>query len=199
MNKKTELRKKYACLRDSIPKRHRLDDAEKICQRLVESEYYKRSKTVFVYVSFGSEVSTDLLIDRIIRDKGLAVVPLCDTETHTMRLIGIENKTQLEPGSYGILEPKRKLLEGGELTEFDKNEIDLAIVPGLAFDDSGLRLGYGGGYYDRFFEGFKGCSIGLSYSESMTESLPETEYDCRIDGVICPGEMKIYGDRLLKN
>lgn len=199
MNKKTELRKKYAYLRDSIPKERRIDDAAGICQRLVESEYYKRSKTVFVYVSFGSEVSTELLIDRIIRDKGLAVVPLCDTEAHTMRLIGIENKTQLEAGSYGILEPKRKLLEGGELTEFDKNEIDLAIVPGLAFDDSGLRLGYGGGYYDRFLANFNGCSFGFAYPECMTENLPETEYDCRVDGVVCPEEMRIYGDRLLKS
>ena len=199
MNKKSELRKKFAHLRNSIPKERRIDNAVEIFQRLVDSDYYKRSEIVFVYVSFGSEVSTGLLIDRIIRDKGLAVVPLCDTEAHTMRLIGIENKTQLESGSYGILEPKRKLLEGGELTEFDKNEIDLAIVPGLAFDDSGLRLGYGGGYYDRFFEGFKGCSVGLSYSECMTENLPETEYDCRVDGVVCPEEMRIYGDRLLKN
>ena len=199
MNKKPELRKKFALFRNSIPKERRIDDAAEIFRRLVESVYYKRSETVFVYVSFKSEVSTDLLIAKIIRDKGLAVVPLCDTKTHTMRLIGIESKAQLEPGSYGIFEPKRKLLESGELTEFDKNEIDLAIVPGLAFDNSGLRLGYGGGYYDRFLTGFKGCSIGLAYPECMTENLPETEYDCRVDGVICPEEMRIYGDRLLKN
>ena len=76
MNKKTELRKKYAYLRDSIPKERRIDDAEEYAKGLSNLSIISAQRRCFVYVSFGSEVSTELLIDKIIMDKGLAVVPL---------------------------------------------------------------------------------------------------------------------------
>lgn len=187
---KKELRKKFTDIRNSVPPQKRENDSRKVCRKFTDSIYYKNAKTVFLYISFGSEVSTIELVDKVIQDKGYVVVPLCNTEKHTMRLIKIDNKDCLEKGAYGISEPKKSLVESGRLKEV--SSIDIAVVPGLAFDNTGARLGYGGGYYDRFLCGFKGISVGFLYDECYTDSLPTEEYDCSVDMIITPKEMKIW-------
>lgn len=187
MSDKRNLRRLYKKIRVCIDDGRRAAEEDEIFDMLINSDEYKSASSIFVYVSFGSEVSTIRFIKKALCDAKIVTVPLCDTKSHTMRLIRIDDISRLEAGAYGISEPKRTLAESGELKELQSDEIDVAIVPGLAFDGFGARLGYGGGYYDRFLAGFKGRSIGLAYTECMAESLPTDKFDCKVDKVIHPG------------
>lgn len=177
---KKRLRREFKKIRDSIEKSVRASESERIIKNLIETEEYKSAKTVFAYVSFGSEVETYNLLKRILADGKRLAVPLCDTDSRIMSAICIDDLTQLVCGAYGIPEPPKDGIVLG------KDEIDLVVVPALSFDRSGMRLGYGGGYYDKFLYGFKGNSAGLAFSQCIAESLPTDKFDCRTDRVICP-------------
>lgn len=180
IEEKKRLRSEFKKIRNSIEKSVRASESERIIEKLLETEEYRNAKTVFAYVSFGSEVETYNLLERILSDGKRLAVPLCDTDSRIMSAVWIEDLSQLVCGSYGIPEPPQKGITLG------KKEIDLIVVPGLCFDRSGIRLGYGGGYYDKFLCGFKGDSVGLAFSRCITESLPSEEFDCKVDRIICP-------------
>lgn len=179
---KRELRKTYAQKRNLIDKDVWVCYNNKIADKLLKSDLYKSAKTVFVYVSIGSEVETLGLIDRMIADGKAVAVPLCDTKSHTMKSVLIKSRADLKRGAYNIPEPD-------DISNvIDKSEIDLCIVPALAFDRHGMRLGYGAGFYDRFLQGFDGISVGIAFDECIAESLPHDEFDVAVDVIISPNE-----------
>ena len=178
MRDKKSLRAEYKAVRDSIDADIRKNQDAIIFQKVIELKEYKRANTIFVYVSFGSEVETKRFIERIISDGKYAVIPKCDTKSHTMHTFKIDSLSQLKKGAYGIEEPCE------DCVEVLKEHIDLVVVPGLCFDLKGNRLGYGGGYYDRFLADFKGFTVGLSYNECIADIVPADEYDCRLDLII---------------
>ena len=178
MRDKKSLRAEYKAVRDSIDTAVRNNQDAIIFQKFFELKEYKRANTIFVYVSFGSEVETKRIIEKIIYDGKCAVIPKCDKKNHIMHTFKIDCLGQLKKGAYGIEEP----CEG--CAEVFKEQIDLAVVPGLCFDLKGNRLGYGGGYYDRFLADFKGFTVGLSYNECIIDIVPTDEYDCRLDLII---------------
>lgn len=179
-HKKQELRKKLKRIRALIPKDEARAKSLELTKTITGSEAYRRSESVMTYVSFGSEVQTQALLKQILTDKKRLFVPLCDVSLKIMFPVEIGSVDQLETGSYGILEPKKELLESGVLKIGDKTDIDLAIVPVLGFDKHGGRLGYGGGYYDRFLEGYTGVSVGIAFSECLVESVPAEKHDIKL-------------------
>ncbi len=178
--KKHELRKKLKKIRDLIPKCEARAKSLELTKTITGSEAYLRSESVMTYVSFGSEVQTLALIEQILTDKKNLFVPLCDVNLKVMFPVKISSIDQLELGNYGILEPKKELLKSGVLTIGDKTDIDLAIVPVLGFDKRGGRLGYGGGYYDRFLNGYTGLSVGIAFSECLVENVPAEKHDIKL-------------------
>ncbi|HIW57618.1 MAG TPA: 5-formyltetrahydrofolate cyclo-ligase [Firmicutes bacterium] len=178
--KKQELRKKLKKIRDLIPKYEARAKSLELTKTITGSEAYLRSESVMTYVSFGSEVQTLALIEQILTDKKNLFVPLCDVNLKVMFPVKISSIDQLELGNYGILEPKKELLKSGVLTIGDKTDIDLAIVPVLGFDKRGGRLGYGGGYYDRFLKGYTGFSVGIAFSECLVENVPAEKHDIKL-------------------
>ncbi len=136
------------------------------------------AKTVFLYLSFGSEVETLALTKKLLALGKEIAVPRCDPQTKTMTAVRLTDFQQLRPGSYGILEP------APDAPVISKEEIDLCLVPGLAFDQEGYRLGYGGGYYDKFLKDFSGKKLGLAFLECLTDRLPREEFDLPVDAVI---------------
>lgn len=183
IGEKKHLRAELLKVRNSIPEQIRHAESEKIVKRLFESELYKNAKSIFVYVSVGSEVETSGLIDRIIDDGKRVAVPLCNKADRTMTAVLIDSADDLKIGAYGIPEP-----ENADRV-LPKDKIDLIIAPAIAFDRDRMRLGYGGGYYDKFLCDYKGSSIGLAFSECIKDKLPSDEFDCRVDRVISPEEM----------
>lgn len=179
-HKKQELRKKLKRIRALIPKDEARAKSLELTKTITGSEAYRRSESVMTYVSFGSEVQTQALMEQVLTDKKKLFVPICDVDLKVMFPVEIGSFDQLEIGSYGILEPKKELLESGVLKIGDKTDIDLAIVPVLGFDKHGGRLGYGGGYYDRFLEGYTGVSVGIAFSECLVESVPAEKHDIKL-------------------
>lgn len=179
-HKKQELRKKLKRIRALIPKDEARAKSLELTKTITGSEAYRRSESVMTYVSFGSEVQTQALMEQVLADKKKLFVPICDVDLKVMFPVEIGAFDQLEIGSYGILEPKKELLESGVLKIGDKTDIDLAIVPVLGFDKHGGRLGYGGGYYDRFLEGYTGVSVGIAFSECLVESVPAEKHDIKL-------------------
>ncbi|WP_081674155.1 5-formyltetrahydrofolate cyclo-ligase [Butyrivibrio sp. VCD2006] len=139
--------------RDLISEAEREQLSEKIAENLFSSIEYQKSDKLLIYCSMGSEASTDGIINRALEDKKEVFCPVVtDTKNRVMKFVKIESKRELKPGKFGILEPvidpSSKIYEGG-------NGNTLLILPGLIFDKTGNRIGYGGGFYDRFMEDFK--------------------------------------------
>ena len=137
---------------------------------------FKTAKVIFCYVSAHGEVGTHTLIEELLKEKEV-VVPLCTDKCGNMIAVKINSPNDLTEGSFGILEPKTPV-------EFPKEKIDFAIVPGIAFDKEGFRLGYGKGYYDRFLSNIAPYKLGVCRKEFYVDTLVHNEYDIQMDKVM---------------
>ncbi len=181
---KCSLRRELRLRRDSLSAAERSWANAQIEHLVKGLPQFTQADTLFTYLSVGSETDTRALI-RSAWDLGKKVaIPRCMGPRH-MEWLRIENFHGLERCPLGILEPpldpERKLSSPDAHT--------LAIVPGLAFDDQGFRLGYGGGFYDTFLMSFPGTSIGLCYDCQRVQSLEalgaRDSHDLPVDQVIC--------------
>lgn len=187
MNEKKMRRAELLRIRDSIPGEERRRQSGLIFERLKRLPEYKNAASVFLYISVGSEVETARIVDDCFACGRRVAVPLCNTAEHTMRAMEISDLSQLDGGAYGISEPRRDMVQSGVIHELRMPE--LVIVPAIAFDLRRQRMGYGGGYYDRYLSEYVGFSVGLAYSECITKCLPTDKYDRCADAVICPERM----------
>lgn len=151
-----------------------------ITEKILKSDLYDKADKIFSYVNFGSEIVTQDLIKIALEDNKKVGVPLMGKEKGIMNFIEIKSIEGLVPNKYGILEPEydeRKILPCDEKT--------LVIVPLLAFNSERYRIGYGGGYYDRFMVSNKALSyMGVAFEWQKTENLPIEDWDYRLDIII---------------
>ena len=139
---------------------------------------YKKAKTVSFFVSFGSEVDTHDMIKEALKEKEVCVPVVQGDYIALSKINGLGDLDK--EGKYGILEPS-------SIIEIDKELVDLIIVPGVAFDKKGYRIGYGRGYYDKLLKEFNGKTIGLAFSLQIVNKIPKEEHDIRVDKVITEG------------
>lgn len=150
----------------------------RIVASLRQMPVYVAARCLFVYVSCGNEVGTHGLIRAALADGKRVCVPLC-LEQGEMACCEIASLAGLSPGRRGILEPS------GREGEVSPREIDLAVVPGVAFDEAGNRLGQGGGYYDRFLPQIEhACCVGLCYRWQVMKRLPCEKHDRKTDYIV---------------
>ena len=174
---RAELRRRARALRDGLPADVRAAEDAAIFTALTTSEHWLRARSVFMYCSVGSEADT-LRAARAALSAGKALyMPRC-TAPGAMEAVRVLALDALKPGKYGIPEP-----DGAATARCDDW---LVIAPGLAFDRSGNRLGYGGGYYDRFLAGFGGVKIGLAYNCQLEDELPAQPHDVPLSALITP-------------
>lgn len=172
-NEKAVLRKELLSLRKT------LSPSELTIELLNSYKEFNDSKTIFCYVSYNGEVETLKLLSDIVKTKTL-VVPYCIDDDGNMIAVKINTEDDLVKGMYGILEPKNPV-------PFPKEEIDFAIVPGVAFSKDGYRLGYGKGYYDRFLSDISPYKLGVCKKELFLEKLPHNEFDVKMNDVLVIG------------
>jgi 5-formyltetrahydrofolate cyclo-ligase len=155
--------------------------AAAMLDRLEQLDQYLGARLLHTYVSsVDNEVDTlQLIRRRLAQGQGVAV-PVVRPGTRILRHALIEDLGQLQPGRWGLLTPAADHAEWLE----DLARIDLVVVPGLAFDRRGNRLGLGGGYYDRFLVRVKAPKAGLTYSQLLLEALPAETHDIPMDIVI---------------
>lgn len=142
--------------------------------QISQTEQWKAAKTVFVYVSMPNEPDTSPFIAAALAEKKVLCVPKI-TGDGTMETVQIKSTAQLQKGKFGIPEP----IDGCKI--IPKSEIDLAIMPCMAADENGNRLGKGGGYYDRFCENFNQNTLILCPESQLFKSIPTDPWDTRAD------------------
>lgn len=150
---------------------------EKLVEKLLDSEEYKNAHNIFCYVGMSSEVDTSRFIRRALSDNKNIAVPKI-TGKAIMEAVTINSLDELKSvPPYGILEPT-------ELKDI-MEVIDLIIVPGVAFDKDGGRLGHGAGFYDRFLKLHKeATTLALCYDLQLIASVPKEEHDVNIQKII---------------
>ena len=179
---KRSVRSRVRALRDAVPPERREVAAAAIRERALEE--IARNGTpamVMAFWSFGSEVSTAPLLERLSRRGDRVALP---------RIVGTDLQARLyRPGdrvtatSFGAMEP-----EGGAVV--DPKEIDVVVTPGIAFDRRGYRVGYGKGYYDRFLSltGARAVRLALCFALQVLEDVPAASFDLPVDVIVTEEE-----------
>lgn len=182
---KIELRKALKRERAKLAYNEIVQYSTMIHNSLYATKEYQQSDLILAYVSFSSEVGTHLLIEKALKDgKKVAVPKVFDKET--MKFIYISSLKDLKPGAYDILEPTTSVT-----ADSDISSNTLILLPGIGFDLKFNRLGYGGGYYDRYLAKHPNLKkIMLAYELEKVDLLPTNEYDIKSDIIIT--EQNIY-------
>ncbi|MGL4654883.1 MAG: 5-formyltetrahydrofolate cyclo-ligase [Sarcina sp.] len=164
-------------------KRKSMDSSEKeildkeLREKLFQTEEYKNSKNIFIYVSMEDEINTIEIIKQAFKDGKIIAVPKIMRDKR-MKALKINSLDELSIGYFNVLEPTENAKDLSE-------DIDLTIVPGLAFDSENKRLGYGGGFYDKFFEEHKNSfKISLCYDYQFVTTVYPKEYDVSVEMII---------------
>lgn len=181
---KEALRSTFRVRRSALSKEERARADLRIASRLLELPEVVRADCVFTYLSFGSEVDTRFVITQCWEMGKLVCLPRC-AAGYTLTWHAVEDLDHLVRSRFGMEEPAA----GAPQAQPAGSVYSVALVPGLAFDRRGFRLGYGGGYYDRFLPAFSGVSIGLCRSDLLSDELPSlSEYDYPVDLVVTDDE-----------
>lgn len=178
-----ELRDLVRKRRDGMPERERLRKSDEVWKRLIEVPAFQTASTALFYVSFGSEVETAMM-RTLTRELGMTVAcPRSKPGDKSMRFHRLDSDDLLSPGAYGILQPAA-----------ETPLVDLAdavvLVPGVAYDRQGHRLGFGSGYYDRWLaaEGKGLPTIGLAFHEQLVDKVPTQAHDIDVQWVVTDKE-----------
>ncbi len=152
---KSELRKQVLQEMKAVPQKQKIAMDQALTDRLLHHPFYQEAKVIATYLSFPHEFQTQGLIDQALKDGKKVLIP--KTYPKGRMEFVVYNPQQLKKTSFGLLEPQ------GDLEVVDTSRIDLIHVPGLAFTTEGYRIGYGGGYYDRYLENFAGQTMSTIY------------------------------------
>lgn len=152
--------------------------SQSICHHLMQDPAFQQAKTIGLTVSAFPEVDTAGLIRKCWEMGKQVAVPKCEPATRAMAFYAIESFDQLETVYMKLLEPKVE-----ETILIPKEEIDLLIVPGVVFSREGYRIGFGGGYYDRFLVDYKGVTRSLAFDVQLADSIAVELYDLPVQGI----------------
>ena len=152
---------------------------EKLTDQLIHSELWKNASSIGVTISQGFEWDTYAIIDAAWKENKQVSVPKCNPANKGLTFYQLTTYDQLEIVYYNLKEPNPNK---SRVTE--KTSIDLLIVPGLLFDQHGYRIGFGGGYYDRFLTDFAHSTVSLISLGQLTKEIPREKFDLPVDYLI---------------
>lgn len=184
-NEKNRIRREMKAKRKELTTEQREKAGQACLEQLLSMPEVQRAKYVLLYLSYREELTTLAWIERLVK-AGKTVGAPKSKENGEMAFYEICSENECESGMYGIPEPSdQKPLEE---KLFEKDTV--IVLPGLAFTARGERIGYGGGYYDRFLERNSNVTkIAVGYDFSVLETLPVEAHDMRVDYVITPKKM----------
>ena len=170
---KKEIRKRILKIRNAMPPDEIAEKSSRIVGRLTELHDIRRASTIMVFLNFGSEVQTDGFISWGWEMQKRIIVPLCRPAEREMMPCIINDFADLETGHYGIREPRSE-----SVVVVPLEEIEVVLIPAVAFDHSGRRVGYGGGYYDRFLpRAPRAARIGVVFTCQIVPEVRADEHD----------------------
>ncbi|MCQ6278102.1 5-formyltetrahydrofolate cyclo-ligase [Bacillus sp. EB600] len=155
------------------------DLSNQIATNLFDDEDWKQAKVIGITISKFPEVDTYRIIRKAWEQGKLVAVPKCYPKEKKMSFRTLSEFSQLESVFYGLLEP---IEEKTMLMNHD--QIDLLIVPGLAYTIEGFRLGFGGGYYDRYLKGYSGKTVSLAFQSQIVPQFKVEDHDIPVEKII---------------
>lgn len=176
---KKEIRAKYKIIRNSLNYTIRNMKSDFIFKKIICNQKFLSAKNIMIYNSFSSEVITDNIINHAIKNGKSVFLPKCVPHTNIMHAVRYFANDSFDKNEYGISEPKNHLIYNGI--------IDLIIVPGIAFDKYGARIGFGKGYYDKYIGSLNVFPylIALAFDEQISnEKIPTEEQDIFMNEII---------------
>ena len=181
---KENLRLKVKLRRTSMLKEEAARISDIIAEKLFKMDEFTSAKTLSSYVAKTqmNEVHTEKVIRYALKCGKKVLIPITNRIEKRIYFSELRNfDLELTQGTFGILEPKKEFLRVVD----NPYETDLVLVPGIAFDENGNRIGFGKGYFDKFLEGIKNTAIiGLAYDFQTIQSIPASEYDVPVDIVL---------------
>lgn len=178
---KNEIRKRMKELRKLQTESQIIKKSHKIEEKLFSLPEFLKSKKVMFYLSKRDEVRTEKMVLRSISDGKAVFLPKTDIKKKEMRVYEISSLDQLVMGPYGVLEPQALGKDA------EPKNIECVVVPGIAFDVHGNRIGHGLGYYDKFLKkvGKDTCLIGLGFDFQIVGiKIPTQHYDVKMNFVV---------------
>lgn len=179
---KQKIRQELIAKRQALSLDYVENKSQIIAQKVTALPEFNKAKTIMVYLAFRNEVDTHHIIQGALVQEKRIVVPI--SQRQDWKIIPAEIKNypdDLEEGTYGILEPKPQAYHPVE-----PQEIDLVLIPGVAFDERGYRLGYGAGYYDRFLSRLRpdAVTMALAYEMQILPDVYPESHDQKVDLII---------------
>ncbi len=182
METKSEIRKRILAMRSNLSDEDFNKKSGIIVQKVLQTAEYKEAVNILLYADYCREVMTRGIFDDAVLHKKMVYLPKVDTLTNTMEFYRVTSTSQLARGYKGIPEPEENLKN---IYRLDKNEDTLAVIPGVAFDTQGYRLGYGKGFYDKYLSNKRQIStIALAFSCQILDELPHEAHDIKMDKVV---------------
>ena len=187
IEQKKSLRKKMRLLRQSMSEDKRNAAGHKIISQFINSDDYQESSTIMAYASMPEEIQLKELFDNAFANDKILAIPLI-VGRGTMKPVYLPSMESLEVGDFGILTVRQ---ENCQFVDF--SDIDCIIVPGVAFDRQGNRLGLGGGYYDRFLQCVPMAKrIALAFDYQLLDNIPVESHDIKLDMIITETETLLF-------
>lgn len=182
--KKQEIRKSLLAIRESLSEKEAQKKSQRICKQLLEMSCFEYAKWIYGYMAIRKEVDICPFLQHHLEHGKKIALPRVNKDT--MEFYQIASFDDLEEGSFHILEPKEECpkAEGG----------GFMLVPGVAFDREGGRIGYGKGFYDRYFSTHNQVleKIGIAYKFQVVDKIPVTAEDIRLDGLVYDGDLWMF-------
>jgi len=178
---KQSLRTIFARSREALDRSAAERLSASIQRRLIDWDGYRHSGAILLYAAAGGEVATDALFADALAAGKSVFYPRLNASRDRVEIVALGDRASLRPGAYGILEPQgEELAKPGDLDRL------LICVPGLAFSVAGVRLGRGGGHYDRLLAVLAppAVTVGLAYSFQLLDELPSKSHDRRLDFIV---------------
>lgn len=185
---KQSIRRNTLALREQLSLSTRLAQSTCITERILHLPAYQQANTVLAYMNFGSEFASELWVTRALAEGKRVVLPRVNRHTNVLDLYVVSDlESQLQAGLWGIREPVVERCE--RLNKL--NEVEFALVPGVAFCKNGARLGYGGGYYDKLLARFthRPALVSAAFSLQIVTELPQEPTDLNVEWIVTEQEV----------
>lgn len=180
---KTNLRKAMRQLLATIEQNEYDTYSNQIKNRFFMNEQVEKASIVGLTISSFPEVDTEEIIKELWTRGKTVVVPKCTPKDRTMTFYKLDSFDQLETVYMHLLEPNPKVT-----VPVTSDDIDLVVVPGVVYSRTGYRIGYGGGYYDRFLSNYTGATISLAFDMQIRDSIEREEFDLPVDTILTTTE-----------
>jgi len=188
MLNKDFLRKKYLNSRKKLAKKFVQENSSKIIQKLLSLDQLREARVIAAYLPINNEVGTKAIINRLSSRKIKILLPCYLKDQHRYVFGEFLGWQDLEEGPYGILQPsppvRLRSPKDDEGSVIDSSKVEVAIIPGVAFDRRGVRLGYGKGVYDRLLSKSNALKIGLAYDFQVVDEIEKEEHDLLMDLIV---------------